>query len=340
MRRLGMSACNRERQRHNIRSHAMSFKRIAIPLMGLLSGLWRRNPRWRKRPGHLGVGLGVVWLSVRSAGAVILWSDPSSLLIFDNGAGRDILEGAVKRDDSSNDTLYFKFHIDPQSDSTTEEYFAAFELYEGETERLGIGNALKAWAYSAFFAPARPADPGPAPDYLDLHSSVLDQSASGTASSYEFPRRGIERTIVFKVQYVPGGDDLVTVWLNPDLSPGASEVYQAESLTTRFSANATFDELRLRHDGGGPGWIFSGLAIGTSFADFVDTSSAKPANPAGDNQFSAQRLNFQSWQRETGMPRSAIRALAQTRDGYLWLGAEDGLARFDGARFVNFDLST
>src|SRR6478736_9072866 len=205
----------------------MSFKRIAIPLLGLLSGLRRRNPRWRKGPSNLGVGLGVVWLYVHSAGAVILWSDPSSLLIFDNGVGRDILEGAVKRDDSSNDTLYFQFHIDPQSDSTTEEYFAAFELYEGETERLGIGNALKAWAYSAFFEQAKQPEAGPAPDYLDLHSSVLDQSASGTTSSYEFPRRGIERTIVFKVQYVPGGDDLVTVWLNPDLSPGANEVYQA-----------------------------------------------------------------------------------------------------------------
>jgi hypothetical protein len=34
------------------------------------------------------------------------------------------------------------------SDSTTEEYFAALELYEGDTERLGVGNALKAWAYS------------------------------------------------------------------------------------------------------------------------------------------------------------------------------------------------
>jgi ligand-binding sensor domain-containing protein/signal transduction histidine kinase len=37
------------------------------------------------------------------------------------------------------------------------------------------------------------------------------------------------------------------------------------------------------------------------------------------------------------MPHSPIRALAQTRDGYLWLGSDDGLARFDGVRFANFD---
>ncbi|MGC3957281.1 MAG: two-component regulator propeller domain-containing protein [Verrucomicrobiota bacterium] len=312
----------------------------AVRPTGLRPDSTRCHARRRTRGCYLSLLLLLLLAGANPVQAVILWSDPSSLLIFDNGPGRDSLEGAVKRDDAANDTLYFKFHLDPQSDSTTEEYFAAFELYEGEAERLGIGNALKAWAYSAFFETARLPEAGPAPDYLDLHSSVLDQSASGTTSSYEFPRRGVERSIVFKVQYVPGGDDLVTVWLNPDLSPGANEVYQAESLTTRFSANASFDELRLRHGGGGTGWIFSGLAIATSFADFVDTSSAKPAPPATDNNFNAPRLSFQSWQRETGMPRSAIRALAQTHDGYLWLGGDDGLARFDGVRFVNLDLNS
>ena len=27
-------------------------------------------------------------------------------------------------------------------------------------------------------------------------------------------------------------------------------------------------------------------------------------------------------------------AIAQTRDGYLWIGTQGGLARFDGVRFV------
>jgi hypothetical protein len=42
------------------------------------------------------------------------------------------------------------FHLDPLSDVGTEEYFAAFQLYEGDAERLGVGNPLKAYAYSAF----------------------------------------------------------------------------------------------------------------------------------------------------------------------------------------------
>src|SRR5215469_5461711 len=85
-----------------------------------------------------------------SSPAVILWSDAGSTLVRENGGGTDILEGAVKRDDTSDDTLYFKFHLNPLSDVTTEEYFAAFELYDSDVERVGIGNAFQAWAYSAF----------------------------------------------------------------------------------------------------------------------------------------------------------------------------------------------
>ena len=101
----------------------------------------------------------MAWALVTPASAVILWNDPDTTLVHENGAGTDILGGAVKRDDSANDTLYFKFHVDPLSDKDTEEYFAAFELFEGDAERLGIGNAMKAWAYSAFFMRMKPVNP-------------------------------------------------------------------------------------------------------------------------------------------------------------------------------------
>ncbi len=283
-----------------------------------------------------------LWLAMTAvpAEAVTLWSDSGATRIHDSGAGLDILEGAVKRDDSSRDTLYFKFHLNPLSDATTEDYFAAFELYEGDAERLGIGNALKAWAYSAFFNLDETGDPSKVAGYLDLRSSRPEPATGGASSNYELPRRGTERTIVFKVQYVAGGDDLVTVWLNPDLGPGANEVYQPESLTTRFNANASFDEIRLRHGGGGGGWTFSDMAVATSFSDFVDTSSAKPGGETPGSGPAALSFSFQSWQRDQGLPHRSIRALAQTRDGYLWTGSDDGLTRFDGVRFVAFDLQS
>jgi ligand-binding sensor domain-containing protein/signal transduction histidine kinase len=43
------------------------------------------------------------------------------------------------------------------------------------------------------------------------------------------------------------------------------------------------------------------------------------------------------WQTENGLPQSTIRAIAQTRDGYIWLGTEEGLVRFDGVKFTVFD---
>lgn len=45
------------------------------------------------------------------------------------------------------------------------------------------------------------------------------------------------------------------------------------------------------------------------------------------------------WQTEQGLPQSAVSCVLQTGDGYLWIGTFNGLARFDGVRFVVFDSS-
>lgn len=42
------------------------------------------------------------------------------------------------------------------------------------------------------------------------------------------------------------------------------------------------------------------------------------------------------WTQAEGMPQDTVRAITQTRDGYLWAGTDEGLARFDGYRFVVF----
>lgn len=43
-----------------------------------------------------------------------------------------------------------------------------------------------------------------------------------------------------------------------------------------------------------------------------------------------------AWQVENGLPQNSVTCITQTRDGYLWLGTSNGLARFDGVRFVTF----
>jgi signal transduction histidine kinase/ligand-binding sensor domain-containing protein len=42
------------------------------------------------------------------------------------------------------------------------------------------------------------------------------------------------------------------------------------------------------------------------------------------------------WQSEQGLPNNTIYGLAQTPDGFLWLGTPSGLVRFDGLRFEDF----
>src|SRR5205814_1011613 len=44
-----------------------------------------------------------------------------------------------------------------------------------------------------------------------------------------------------------------------------------------------------------------------------------------------------TWQIEQGLPQNKVTAVVQTRDGYLWAGTFNGLARFDGVRFTVFD---
>lgn len=42
------------------------------------------------------------------------------------------------------------------------------------------------------------------------------------------------------------------------------------------------------------------------------------------------------WSQQNGLPQDTIRAITQTADGFLWLGTDEGLARFDGYEFVAF----
>jgi signal transduction histidine kinase/ligand-binding sensor domain-containing protein len=54
---------------------------------------------------------------------------------------------------------------------------------------------------------------------------------------------------------------------------------------------------------------------------------------------SSVEYRIDGWTTENGLPQNSVNSLAQTRDGYLWLATNDGLARFDGVRFVVFNKS-
>lgn len=46
---------------------------------------------------------------------------------------------------------------------------------------------------------------------------------------------------------------------------------------------------------------------------------------------------LKSWDKNAGLPSSAILTMLQTRDGFLWLGTYNGLVRFDGVTFTTYN---
>lgn len=49
---------------------------------------------------------------------------------------------------------------------------------------------------------------------------------------------------------------------------------------------------------------------------------------------------MQNWTAEDGLPANTVSTVAQTPDGYLWIGTFGGLVRFDGVRFVPMTLDS
>jgi diguanylate cyclase (GGDEF)-like protein len=61
--------------------------------------------------------------------------------------------------------------------------------------------------------------------------------------------------------------------------------------------------------------------------------------PALDPNLGLDEYAVERYSTENGLPQSSVLAMVQTRDGYLWLGTYEGLARFDGLSFTVFDKS-
>ncbi len=79
-------------------------------------------------------------------------------------------------------------------------------------------------------------------------------------------------------------------------------------------------------------WLGRALLAGVWLLQFL----LSPEGFALDPSKQISQYNCQTWTRQNGLPVNGISAIAQTKDGYLWLGTSAGLVRFDG---IDFDLS-
>ncbi len=53
----------------------------------------------------------------------------------------------------------------------------------------------------------------------------------------------------------------------------------------------------------------------------------------------ATQYGSRLWQMEDGLPHTIVQAITQTREGYLWVGTREGLARFDGVSFTPVEFT-
>ena len=67
---------------------------------------------------------------------------------------------------------------------------------------------------------------------------------------------------------------------------------------------------------------------------------AAEAVGAVDPTRSLSRSTLDTWTTGQGLPQNTVQAIAQTPDGYLWIGTQEGLVRFDGTQFTVFDRRT
>src|SRR5258705_405539 len=107
---------------------------------------------------------------------------------------------------------------------------------------------------------------------------------------------------------------------------------QATKILSRSQARLWLRSLNTyREDGFGRRWLIRcamAALAGVCFA--VSASALDPIRTV------SQYLH-DSWGTERGFPGGTITAIAQTSDGYLWIGTDKGLVRFDGFNFRRFE---
>ena len=71
---------------------------------------------------------------------------------------------------------------------------------------------------------------------------------------------------------------------------------------------------------------------------FLLTVATQPAHALDPTRRIAQ-YGHTAWRIQDGFLGASPKAIAQTADGYLWIGTEAGLVRFDGVRFRSVDAA-
>jgi ligand-binding sensor domain-containing protein/signal transduction histidine kinase len=149
----------------------------------------------------------------------------------------------------------------------------------------------------------------------------LSVAKSGNRRMEVFAVSAADNTIVHRWERDYGGSD--------DWSPWAS----LGKRTARYPAAAANEDSNLEVfalDPSDEDVVYHRRQI-SSASDWLDWSTLD--NPTF--QYASR-----TWRTDEGLPGNTVKAIAQTADGYLWIGTPQGLARFDGVQFTSFDTQS
>jgi signal transduction histidine kinase/ligand-binding sensor domain-containing protein len=76
-----------------------------------------------------------------------------------------------------------------------------------------------------------------------------------------------------------------------------------------------------------------------SFLLSLFASAVPESTFALDPRIALTQYIHKAWRLDQGLPQISVNAIAQTPDNYIWVGTDDGLARFDGMHFTIFNRS-
>lgn len=143
--------------------------------------------------------------------------------------------------DEVSGTLYYSF-LGKDSDGSGTGW-AGFNLFSADDEQIGAGN------------------PGTPDDYSIFHVSEGEPAIGEPATAID----DSVRLFVVKAEYVGGGKDSFTAWLDPD--PSLSEAAQSANIsvvgtTNDDDDNDGFNMIRMRGDNA---WEFDEIRIGTTW---------------------------------------------------------------------------
>ena len=79
------------------------------------------------------------------------------------------------------------------------------------------------------------------------------------------------------------------------------------------------------------------LFLGLGSVAVASASNHTQAQAEAPVQPTAWALAHQAWSTDNGLPQNSVHQILQTRDGYIWIATEGGVARFNGTQFTVFN---